>query len=180
MSSAAPHVLSPRSVIGRADDCDVCLVGHAVSRHHAQVEHSVTKTLLTDLSSTNGVFLNGVGITESPVAAGDLLRIGNWVGCFTTGEAGAHNPGQMREVGPDLWGGDAFDRALDPVRAAACSRLPLRLVGESGTGKQLLARAVHAWSGRSGPFHTLNCATSSEPRIVTELFGRRTRGARAP
>jgi hypothetical protein len=179
MSSGPPHLLRPRSVIGRADDCDVCLVGRAVSRHHAQIEHSDAGTVLTDLRSTNGVFLNGVGVTDSPVAAGDLLRVGNWVGCFTAGETGSQNPGQVREVGPDIWGGDAFARALEPMRSAACSRLPLTLVGESGTGKQLLARAVHAWSGRRGPFHTLNCATSSERHIVTELFGRRTRGARA-
>lgn len=179
LSSLPPHWLRPRCVIGRADDCDVCLVGRAVSRHHAQIEHSEAKTLLKDLRSTNGVFLNGVGVADSPVAAGDILRVGNWVGCFAAGEVAAQTPGQVRELGPDLWGSEAFARALEPAHSAARSRLPLTLVGESGTGKQLIARAVHAWSGRRGPFHSLNCATTSEREIAARLFGRRTRSAGA-
>lgn len=179
LSTQPPRALGTRSVIGRADDCDLCLVGRAVSRHHACIERSEAGTVLRDLDSTNGVFLNGSSIASSPVTAGDVLRIGNWVGYFTAAETAAENPGHVRELGLDLWGGEALARALEPLRAVAPSRLPITLVGESGTGKQLVARAVHAWSGRRGPFQVLNCASSSERHIVSELFGRRTRGPRA-
>lgn len=174
-SSLPPHLLMSCHVIGRADDCDVCLVGRAVSRHHAEIARKEAATRLKDLRSTNGVFLNGVGVTDSPVAAGDVIRVGNWVGYFAADQPGTQHPGQIRELGPNLWGGDTIARALEPMRSAARSRLPLTLVGESGTGKRLVARALHAWSGRRGPFHTLNCATASEHHIEMELFGRRAR-----
>ena len=180
LSSLPPRPLPPRSVIGRAVDCDVCLAGRAVSRHHAEVTHAAEGTRLSDLRSTNGVSLNGVGVSDSPVATGDLVRLGNWVGCFAPMAASEPNPGEIGELGGHLWGGAAFARALEPVRAAAGSTLPLTLIGESGTGKRLVARALHLWSGRQGPFHALNCATLSERQIEAELFGRRARrGTRA-
>ncbi|HEU5073727.1 MAG TPA: FHA domain-containing protein, partial [Polyangiaceae bacterium] len=98
VSTLPPHLLTRRSVIGRADDCDVSLVGRAVSRHHAEIERGATATLLKDLRSTNGVYLNGVSVTESPVVPGDVLRVGNWVG-FLTARTDGH-PGPLRALGP--------------------------------------------------------------------------------
>lgn len=175
LGSARLHALTARCVIGRADDCDVRLVGRAVSRHHAEISRQAATLRLVDLRSTNGVFLNGISVTDSPVAAGDLLRVGNWVGCFVPDQPGTEQPGLIRELGPELWGDAAFARTIERVRSAARSGLPLVLTGENGTGKQLVARALHAWSGRQGPFDTLNCASASERQIETELFGRRTR-----
>ncbi|HEY0004802.1 MAG TPA: sigma 54-interacting transcriptional regulator [Pyrinomonadaceae bacterium] len=47
------------------------------------------------------------------------------------------------------------------------------LSGETGTGKELLARLLHEWSGRRGPFVVLNCALLSELPFEFELFGHR-------
>jgi transcriptional regulator with GAF, ATPase, and Fis domain len=63
-------------------------------------------------------------------------------------------------------------RALDLARQAAASDATLLLLGESGTGKNVLARAVHAWSARhTGPFVTIACTTLAEHLLESELFG---------
>jgi NtrC-family two-component system response regulator AlgB len=66
----------------------------------------------------------------------------------------------------------AMRRLLDTARQAARSEATILLTGESGTGKNVLARQIHQWSPRSGhPFVVVNCTTLSEHLLESELFG---------
>lgn len=66
----------------------------------------------------------------------------------------------------------AFNKALAAVQRVARSSLPVLLLGESGSGKELFARAVHEASDRSrGPFVVVDCSGLAEPLLESELFG---------
>ena len=54
---------------------------------------------------------------------------------------------------------------------AARSTLPILVLGETGSGKELLARSIHEQSGRSGPFVPVNCAALPRELAAAELFG---------
>jgi DNA-binding NtrC family response regulator len=66
----------------------------------------------------------------------------------------------------------AMRRALETARQAAASEATVLLLGESGTGKNVLARAIHAWSARrDGPFVTVACTALADQLLESELFG---------
>jgi transcriptional regulator with PAS, ATPase and Fis domain len=88
----------------------------------------------------------------------------------------AAGAGAFVEIAPELWGGAALEAALAPLRQAAGSDLPIVLEGETGTGKEVVTRALHRWSGRPGPLVAVNCAALPEGLAEGELFGYR-RGA---
>ena len=65
----------------------------------------------------------------------------------------------------------ALRRVLEVVAQAAPSTATVLVLGESVTGKELIARTVHAKSGRTGPFVAVNCAAIPESILEAELFG---------
>lgn len=64
-----------------------------------------------------------------------------------------------------------FVAALEHARRFASTALPMLILGEAGTGKETLARLVHRWSGRTGPFLTVDAAGVAEQLLESELFG---------
>src|SRR6185369_13336340 len=84
--------------------------------------------------------------------------------------------GPFGTLAPGVFGGQRLRDVLAPIELAAHSDLPIVLEGQTGTGKELVARAIHDWSGRAGPFVAVNCAALPEALAEGELFGYR-RGA---
>ncbi|HEX3902264.1 MAG TPA: sigma 54-interacting transcriptional regulator [Polyangia bacterium] len=162
----------PELTIGRDEACDVHLTGNDVSRRHAVLRRGpeATGATIADLGSRNGVRVNGRLVAEAPIGPGDVIRLGGWVGIVT------ESPAPFEEIAPGLWGGGALQAALAPLRQAAVSDLPIVLEGETGCGKEVVSRALHRWSGRSGPLCAVNCAALPEGLAEGELFGYR-RGA---
>jgi transcriptional regulator with AAA-type ATPase domain len=162
-----------RLAIGRDAGATVRLDGNGVSRWHAELYRQGPLYVLRDLASTNGTWLGGRRVGHAPVAPGNVIRIGEWVGVFNLGPEAATPFG---ELSPGLFGGHELRELLSPIKRAAASSLPILLIGQTGTGKERFARAVHHASGRSGPFLAVNCAALPEQLAEAELFGYR-RGA---
>jgi transcriptional regulator with AAA-type ATPase domain len=157
-------------VIGRDESCGVRLQDPDVSRRHAQLEHTGAAILLSDLGSRNGTWVNGVSMKVARLELGDVVRMGGCVGFVTP------HPEQVTELAPGLLAGPLLRLELEGARRAASSDLPIILEGETGTGKEVVARSIHAWSGRQGPYLAINCAALPEALAEAELFGYR-RGA---
>ncbi len=91
-----------------------------------------------------------------------------------------HNRLLVEELGVVSEAGERIEASLSPVmreltrmaRQVADSDMPVLIRGETGTGKEVLAQAIHAWSRRAGrPFIKLNCAAIPESLVESELFG---------
>ena len=79
----------------------------------------------------------------------------------------------MSSPRPGYFAGPRTLAAVEPLRKAAASDLAVIIEGETGTGKEGIARATHLWSGRKGPFIAVNCAALPETLAEAELFGYR-------
>jgi DNA-binding NtrC family response regulator/predicted negative regulator of RcsB-dependent stress response len=66
-----------------------------------------------------------------------------------------------------------IDELIEKARRLAETNLPVLITGETGVGKEVLARLIHQWSGRSGAFVPVNCGALSESLIESRLFGHR-------
>ena len=167
--------LHPGSTIfGRDPECTVPLPSASVSRRHAEIRWTPGGTpLLLDLNSTNHVYVNGEEIKHANLKPGDVIRLGDRVGIIASLGAEAAEPWSFRELTEGYWGGPALQAALAPAKLVATTTVPIIIQGATGSGKEGAARAIHAWSGRSGAFVALNCAALPETLAEAELFGYR-------
>lgn len=164
-----------RHLIGRADSCQTVLRGAKISREHAEITPVGSAFAIRDLDSRNGVSVNGRMI-DSPTALseGDVLRLGEWIGVVVAGIEG--DQGAFGEIAPGLLGGHKLRAALQPIRKIIERGIPLVIEGPTGTGKERVARALHAWSKRKGEYVGVNCAAIPHELAEAELFGH-TKGA---
>jgi transcriptional regulator with GAF, ATPase, and Fis domain len=137
---------------------DVLLDDPCASRLHARIAWSAEQGAfrLEDAGSANGTFVNGVRVDAHTLADGDVLRIGD--------SLLVHD--ERRPM----------DRLRERAASIAAAGLPVLIVGETGTGKEVMARFIHERSGRKGPFVPLNCGALPRELAAAELFGH-TRGA---
>ncbi len=172
--------------LGRAVENDVRINAPSVSRRHA-VLHLGPPLRVEDLGGANGTFVRGSDAHEEKGATQGLRQISGQAAEIAVGESVTLGSALfvVRHASSDVEIGDAArsDKSLiahDPaMRAlhqeanlAAKSLLSVLLLGETGAGKEVLARSIHAWSPRAKkPFLGLNCAALSESLLESELFG---------
>jgi DNA-binding NtrC family response regulator len=170
--------------VGRGDEARVALDGRRLaldiddrymSRPHARVGKGQGGFELEDLGSKNGCRLNGVACRASHLAENDLLELGATFFRFRTapvpdGDAVTRPRGSLATIVPEL------EATFARLELVAPSDLNVLLQGETGTGKEVVARAVHALSRRRGELVAVNCGAIPAELVEAELFGAR-RGA---
>ena len=116
------------------------------------------------------------GFFEKPLDPAELLHIVNQAARMRQLEIENHRlreelsrpPGFTHLMGSS----QALERVLKQARSVAATSATVLLSGENGTGKEMLARAIHQESPRaSGPFVAVSCAALPEALIESELFG---------
>jgi DNA-binding NtrC family response regulator len=172
---------------GEARACDVdagarratlTLPDARVSSSHARLLRRDQGFVVEDTGSTNGTFVAGARIKSQPLASDEILQIG---GAFLTVRVDEPTP----EGTPTLRDTAAF-RVDHPARATliprvaselasvvviGAAKLSILVVGETGSGKEVLVRTLHEASGRTGPFVAVNCGAIPESLLEGHLFG---------
>jgi DNA-binding NtrC family response regulator len=116
--------------------------------------------------------LGALDFLEKPISTEKLLlTVEN---ALKLGRLESENSELRRRLGKHtpVWSGEAMRRVMAQVERVAASEARVCILGETGTGKELIARTVHEKSARAaGPFVTLNCAAVPAELIESELFG---------
>jgi DNA-binding NtrC family response regulator len=161
-----------RILLGRGEHCDVVMPGAETSREHGELVQLGRFWVVRDLRSTNQVHVNGQPVEEAPLSAGDVLRLGEWLGVVRMIPSDMPDERAVfHQLAPGLYGGALLETVLAPAESLAKSNVRIVIQGETGTGKERVAQAIHHWSGRRGKFVAFNCAAVQESLAEAHLFG---------
>jgi two-component system nitrogen regulation response regulator GlnG len=160
-------------VVGKEPGCALELSDPAVSRAHLEIELGPDGARVRDLESKNGTFFNGARITELTVGPGAVVRVGA-TSIKLVGDRGLARllPSPVDDFGRLVGESLAMRELYALLSRVATSDATVLLHGETGTGKELCAEAVHQHSPRAAaPFVICDLAGASRTLIESELFG---------
>ncbi len=147
-----------------------------MSRRHVRFSVDGRQLFVTDLNSKNGTVVNGRRIAgPTALSANDVVRVGD-----TLLVADPPIPSAANGLGDDLklvGQSSAMAELRAAVRQYARDRNPVVILGPTGTGKELVASALHNLSGRSGPWVPVNCATIAPRDLASSMLFGHERGA---
>jgi DNA-binding NtrC family response regulator len=159
--------------VGSAPGNQLVLADPTVSRAHCELRLKAESVVVKDCGSTNGTYVEGVLLREGEVKPGASVCVGNSV--FRIESAGLPT---LVPVSTQSSFGELLGESLEMRRVYALlerlagTHATLLIEGETGTGKDVAARSLHAASPRKdGPFVPVDCGAIPESLIESELFG---------
>lgn len=162
-----------RIVVGTHDSCDLVLTDPTISRQHFEIALVADGYRIRDLSSLNGLSVNGLRAYDVLVDGAVTIEIGTTRIKLspTTNEVNLELSTRTR-LGSLLGRSAAMRRVFNLVERVAPTPSTLLITGESGTGKEVTARTLHELSGRSEqPFVVVDCGALPPTLIESELYG---------
>jgi DNA-binding NtrC family response regulator len=162
-----------RYLIGKADDADLVLSDPGVSRQHLEVRVG-DEIVVRDLGSRNGSYFGGARFSEIAIGAGAVLTLGSTELRLQPSQASTRTVVPLNTGGfHGLIGGSLRMRELYALlEQVARTSTTVLIQGETGTGKERCAEAIHHASPRAqGPFVICDLAAISASLIESELFG---------
>jgi DNA-binding NtrC family response regulator len=159
--------------IGSAPTCDIVIADSAVSRTHAELSLVAEGVMLRDLGSRNGTFYAGQRVESIVLRLGSRIEIGRaTISLDPTGLEDAVFAGH--EYAGIVGHSPSMQRLFAKLTRLEGSLVPVLVEGETGVGKELVARALHHRSPCSaGPFVAINCGALPRDLVASELFGHR-------
>ena len=159
--------------VGTADGNDLRLTDPAVSRHHFALHADERGLLLADLGSRNGTFVGDVELTAGYLRSGARIRVGHTTIALQILDRDLEQPiAATDRFGPLVGASSAMRRLYPLLERCAASAATVWIVGETGTGKELVAEAIHRASDRhDAPFVVVDCGALSHDVAESELFG---------
>ena len=160
-------------LVGADPSCELVLADRSVSRKHAEVRREREFVIVRDLGSTNGTFYRDARVVEVSVPLGEEIAFGKTrVRIMPEEVAVEARPHIADRLGP-LVGADIRMREIFTlIEDIGESEVTVVVEGETGTGKELVAKAIHEHSSRkSAPIVVFDCANQPKDLIESALFG---------
>jgi len=163
-----PHVR-----IGSAPNNDVTIFDPSVSRYHCELRHTDDGFLLRDLGSTNGTVVGGLRLKEALIQDEVLIQLGRSTIRFVPGQEETRvDPSKDAHFGEMVGRSQGMRDIFGILGKVSATDLTVTIQGETGTGKDLVAQAIHGASPRSeGPFVVFDAGAVASNLIESELFG---------
>ena len=161
-------------VIGKDPTAHIVLTDPAVSRRHCEVKRTAAGVHIQDLGSRNGTFVGGVAMERGLLSHGSTIRVGETDIHFLSEEDEAAS---RVESGPTRFGmavgvSPVMRKLFALLERLAATDLSITLIGETGTGKDILARAIHSCSNRKDKsFVVFDAGAVAATLIESRLFG---------
>ena len=159
--------------LGSAQKNDVVVPDSSVSRFHCELRHTDSGFLLTDLGSTNGTVVGALRVKEAYVQDETILNLGRASVRFIPGKEIARvDASKALSFGKLVGRSQKMREIFGILEKLAATDLGVLVQGETGTGKDVVALAIHEAGPRSsGPFVVFDAGAVSPNLIESELFG---------
>jgi transcriptional regulator with GAF, ATPase, and Fis domain len=160
-------------VCGSAPSAGLCIADPLVSRLHAAFDLRDDGVWVRDLGSRNGTYLNGIRVGMARLPDDADVTVGNTTIVFrVAGAPVTVDLWPVSQFGPLLGRSQIMRELFTRLARYAASDSPVLVQGETGTGKELVAYALHQASSRAArPFVIVDCAGLPETLLESELFG---------